>query len=347
MNRSEVEAVLQAIDLQGIEPILELDIISGFTCHLTDRQLAWLRVLPGIKYVEFDYEVSIVPMIQVEKVSEVPADEEIDWPLEMLNAEEAWKDVTGAGVSIGIIDTGINPDHPDLKGAVIGGWSAFGGSWKDDHGHGTAVASRVAGRRNGVGVAGVAPDAMLYSIKVLDSRGYGSASSVVMGYQKCLEWNVRMVNMSLGSRYESNAMRDAMENVASWQGMGTICAGGNDAGTPLIYPANNWVALPVGAVNSSGNRSSFSNYGDRLQKRGCVAPGEAVVAADMDGGWRKVSGTSIASPMIAGAIALLVEYGNPDRNFMFKGSSRYTNPNVYMGHGIPDLRKMLDSVTGQ
>ena len=120
--------------------------------------------------------------------------------LRIIYAPHAWRFSTGNGVRVGIVDTGIVRSHQDLR--VYGGYSSVPGnpSWIDDHGHGTHVAGTVAALRNNRGLVGVAPNARLYAVKVLNRNGSGSTSSVLAGLQWCINAGMNVVNLSLGSK---------------------------------------------------------------------------------------------------------------------------------------------------
>ena len=356
-NNEWLETAIRTINIEGISIISKLDLISGVTCYMTERQQKWLKKVLPVRYIEKDTQVYIlapIPRPAATTVSEdVPGQELVDWGVKRIRAPEVWSQSTGKGIGIGVIDTGICSSHPDLIGAVVGGYNTItgGGSYEDDNDHGTYVASVIAARRNGVGIIGVAPDAVLYSIKVLDSSGQGWMSDIVKGYQWALEEHERnekfnLVNLSLGCYWESEAMLEAMTK-AAYQGMGTVAATGNDGREEICYPARNEVAICVGASSMEGERVSWSNYGKELKKNGVLAPGEWILAANKLGGWQRVSGTSIATPHVTGALALLLEMKWAERKFIFAGAGQSSTPDLEHGYGIIDVRRSLDVMMGE
>lgn len=350
----ELSPILNDLKTEGIQIIDRLDIISGISCYLTNEQMEFVQSLSSVRYIELDSELYMLedrtPIFSfVGDYNMAPASENIDWGVRRIRIPEAWRTATGEGVRVGVIDTGIATAHSDLQGAVIGGFNAInGGSYKDDNNHGTYVASVIAARRNGLGIIGVAPDALLYAIKVLGSDGRGYISDVIEGCQWALEEGLQVVNMSLGSNYKSIAMREAMDVVAS-QGMITIAAAGNDGERGIFYPARNDVTICVGGSGMDNERMSWSNYGRTLKENGVLAPGDWILAANKDGSWQRVAGTSIATPHVTGIIALLLEMKCNKRElvrkFVFEGASQFDNPDELRGHGIVDARKTLDLVT--
>ena len=351
---AELSAILDELEAEGIQILDRLDIISGISCELNSEQMELVSALPSIRYIEPDFKLFMLyaeppaPLFIIDHYM-APSGENIDWGVKRIRAPEAWEIATGKGVRVGVIDTGIATSHPDLQGAVVGGFNAVDGdSYEDDNNHGTYVASVLAGRRNGLGIVGVAPDALLYAIKVLGSDGQGYISDVIEGCQWALAEELPVVNMSLGSRHESIAMQEAISVIAS-QGMITIAAGGNEGERGIFSPARYDVTICVGGSRIDGKRAPWSNYGQSLKEKGVLAPGDWILAAERNGGWRRVSGTSIATPHVTGVVALLLEANQVEydsiREFVFGAASQSQNPDEFRGHGVVDARKTLDLVT--
>jgi subtilisin len=353
-REAELPPILDRLKAKGIRILDRLDIISGISCHLNKEQMEFVQMIPSVRYIELDLELFMLetdppaPLIVMD-YQMAPADESVDWGVRRINAPEAWETATGRGVRVGIVDTGIATAHPDLRGAVIGGFNAIdNGSYEDDNDHGTYVASVVAARRNGVGIVGVAPDALLYAIKVMGDDGRGYISDVIEGCQWAIEEGLSVVNMSLGSTYGSVALREAMSALTS-QGVSTIVAAGNEGERGVFFPARDDVAVCVGGSGMDDKRVSWSNYGSALKENGVLAPGDWIQAAKKDGGWRRVSGTSIAAPHVTGLIALMLEIERLDRDslrrFVFEGASQFDDPDEFSGYGVINARRSLDIVT--
>ena len=339
----ELSGIITQLTEQDINVIGKLDLIAGVVCCLTTEQRIALTALLPVRYIEPDYNVYLLaPQAMATQNKEVlTAGEIVDWGCKRIRAPECWDITTGEGVKVGVIDTGIADDHPDLIGAVKGGVNIIdGGSYYDDNNHGTYVSTVLGARRNEVGFVGVAPDIYISAIIVLNKEGRGWSSDIVKGYQWALDKELSLVNLSLGSYSESKAMKEAMIR-AGYQGLGTVCAAGNDGRVGIIYPARTAIAVCVGAIGTNCERAGWSNYGPALEANGVVAPGNWVLAGNKTGNWQRVKGTSIAAPYVTGILALLAERGWCIRQFLFEGASQPI-PDEYCGHGLVDAKKTLD-----
>jgi subtilisin len=338
------------IESYGIKIKKRLTIINGISCNLDDEEKQLVQSLKFVRYVEPDVELYKLEdksfgQLLAENIFS-SGEENIDWGLKRINAPEAWDIATGKGVKVGIMDTGINSRHPDLVGAVAGGYDAVNGkSYEDDNNHGTYVASVVAARKNGVGIVGVAPDAMLYAVKVMNSDGSGYISDILDGCQWVIKEDIKLVNMSFGSSYQSMAIQEAMNKLASSKVI-VISASGNEGKLGVYSPARNKVTVCVGGSGMDDKRAAWSNYGPELRENGVLAPGDWIQVANKDGKWQRVSGTSIATPHVTGMAALMLELKCDDpelvRKFIFMGASQPDNTDDFIGHGIVNAKKTLD-----
>lgn len=231
---------------------------------------------------------------------------EIPWGVKRVNAYAAWDTSMGQGVKVGIIDTGMDYTHPDLKANYAGGYNAVEASNPpmDDNGHGTHVAGIIGAVRDGAGVAGVAPRVSLYAVKVLNAEGSGAYSAIIDGIQWAVTNRMDVVNMSLGGPKGSNALKKAVE-AAYKAGVTLVMAAGNDSG-PVNYPARYPQAIAVAASDSADKIASFSSRGAEVA---VIAPGVEIYSTYTGGIYKSLSGTSMAAPHVAGLAALAVGAG--------------------------------------
>lgn len=221
---------------------------------------------------------------------------------------------TGKGVKIAVLDTGIDAYHEDLKTNYKGGFNFINEEKSpiDDNGHGTHVAGIIAAEDNDEGVVGVAPDADLYSVKVLDFSSCGSISSIVAGLEWSIDHNMHIINMSLGSDTDSLSVRRSCDIVYA-KGILLVAAAGNSGnvrgtGDSVDYPARYDSVISVGATDINDKRGSFSSTGPNLE---IAAPGVNIESTLPGNKYGVMSGTSMASPHVAGVAALIMarEYG--------------------------------------
>ena len=295
----------------------ETKLMATFQVDLveTDKVVNWLKavtVAPPAPAARFEFgDVARDILKRIDSLKPVAvADPEQPWGIRRVNAEAAWASPRGQGqgAAVAIIDTGISRSHPDLAGMVLGGFNALDpkrpDAWDDDQGHGSHVAGTVAGRRDGKGVVGVAPMARLYAVKVLDADGNGGYSSVIAGIEWAVKRGVKVANMSLGADEGSEALKRAV-SAASKAGMTIVAASGNGGG-PVGYPASYPEVLAVGASDIKDGVAEFSSRGPEVD---FIAPGVNVKSVNMNGGWVELSGTSMATPHVAGLAALAVARG--------------------------------------
>ncbi|WP_446459291.1 S8 family peptidase [Streptomyces rubiginosohelvolus] len=278
----------------------------------------------------------------------------LDKSVPQIGAPAAWKaGFTGKGVKIAVLDTGTDSTHPDLKGQILAekNFSAAKDT-KDRVGHGTHVASIAAGTgaKSGGKLKGVAPDAKLLSGKVLDDDGYGDDSGILAGMEWAVAQGADIVNLSLGGpdSPEVDPLEAAVDKLSAEKGVLFAIAAGNegdDAGT-VGSPGSADAALTVGAVDDKDLLADFSSRGPRIGdgaiKPDVTAPGVDTTAAIPPGsliaqevgekpaGYATISGTSMATPHVAGAAALLKQQ-HPDWKYgELKGAlTASTKPGAY------------------
>jgi subtilisin family serine protease len=219
---------------------------------------------------------------------------------------------SGAGVVVGILDTGIDPTHPMLRQAYAGGRDFVDGDADptdlcdgvDNDGDGAVDE----GFGHGTHVAGivhlVAPDARLLIVRVLDADGRGEICDIAAGVRWAVEHGAKVLNMSLGSLKSSDALQSALAE-AEERGVVVISSAGNwGADSPQEFPARSSHVAAIAAVDAMASPAAFSSFGDIVA---LAAPGVAVRSAYPGGGYRLWSGTSMSAPFVAGTVALLAE----------------------------------------
>jgi serine protease len=240
------------------------------------------------------------------------------WDLTRIQAPTAWSTSTGAGVTVAVIDSGVDAAHPDLAGQVLPGIDLVAGTTGtsiDPNGHGTHVAGTIAALTgNGLGVSGVAPHARILPVRVLGANGSGSTSAVANGVTWAADHGADVINMSLGSSTQVSALTNAIAYARS-RGVVVIAAAGNSrsTGSPTAYPGADPGVVAVAATDSADNYASYSNRGGYVD---LAAPGSGIISTYPGGGYVSMNGTSMASPHVAALAALLKAYdttAGPDR----------------------------------
>ncbi len=219
----------------------------------------------------------------------------------------------GAGVKVGVLDTGCDYNHPDIADNYAGGYDFVNSDSDplDDGDHGTHVSGTIAAIRDGVGVVGAAPAVELYCLKMLNGGGYGNFSDAVAAMDWAVANGLQVTNHSYSSsRNPGTATRQAFENAAA-AGMISVAAAGNGGnasgkGNTVAYPARFETAIAVAATDASDQRASFSASGGGVE---LAAPGVLINSTVPGGGYATMSGTSMASPHVAGVAALLIAAG--------------------------------------
>ncbi|HIK04933.1 MAG TPA: S8 family serine peptidase [Trichormus sp. M33_DOE_039] len=298
-----------------------------------------------------------------------------NWGLDMIKAPEVWQNGhTGSGVVVAVIDTGVDYNHEDLKNNIwtntreiagngidddgngyvddVRGWNfnRNNNETYDDNGHGTHVSGIIAGENNGYGVTGVAYNAKIMPVKVLNSSGSGSYSAIANGIYYAVDNGADVINLSLGGDFSSQALKSAVE-YASSRGVIVVMASGNDGGSSPGYPARyaNNTGIAVGAVNQQGNLTDFSNRAGSNELAYVTAPGQSVYSTLPGNEYANYSGTSMASPYVAGVVALMLS-ANPTlsesqiRQIITStaGNNNSSNNNSSTPDSGLDLSPMLD-----
>jgi subtilisin family serine protease len=235
----------------------------------------------------------------------VPNDDVFDhqWGLRRIGLPLAWDLTTGSSsVAVAVLDTGVNAAHPDLKGAVLPGRDIVNNDDNptDDQGHGTSVAGIIAARTNNfTGQAGVCWSCSILPVKVLDASGSGDTSLIAAGIIYAADQGAEVINLSLGGVGTTDTLEEAVAYARS-QGAVVVAAAGNEGSTEPFYPAASPGVLSVAASDESDKLYSWSNRGGWVK---LAAPG-CDVATTLGGAYEFFCGTSAATPVVSGLVAL-------------------------------------------
>lgn len=243
--------------------------------------------------------------------------QEGQYGLEKMQVNKAWDISMGSkAVTVAVIDTGVDLEHPDLINNMVPGFSAIKDhpSPADDNGHGTHVAGIVAASaNNGIGIAGMAPNTKIMPIKVLSKEGFGDDAGIAEGIIWAADHGADIINMSLGGEGTSQTLEEAI-NYALRKNITVLAAMGNDGGEIVNYPAAQGGVIAVGSTDQEDLLSDFSNVGDWIQ---LTAPGSAILSTfptyevelneyGYTRNYAVLDGTSMATPYAAGLAALLL-----------------------------------------
>ncbi|MBI3961758.1 MAG: S8 family serine peptidase, partial [Deinococcus sp.] len=300
--------------------------------------LAYYAQVPGVAAVEVNNRLSLPPTAaQLAPLEQRAVPDEsllAQWYLERLGAPELWARSQGAGVVVAVVDSGVRSDHPDLE--VLPGYDFIDqdADPADQHGHGTHVAGIIAARRNGLGAAGLAPEALILPVRVLDQAGQGTDLTVAQGIRYAAgllpapthPYQVAIITLSLGSPQPTPTIA-AASSEAMQRGILVVAAAGNDRGA-VNYPARYPEAIAVGAVSGPVGTPYLAPYSSQGSELEVMAFG-GDLSADRDGngspdgiwstdwspaqgvGYGLRQGTSMAVPQVAATLALMLSAGIP------------------------------------
>jgi len=283
-------------------------LVPAIAANLTPQAVAALLRNPRVLSVEPDV-----------RIFAIDAESDNTWGVTRIGAAAVHlTGVLGTGVKVAVMDSGIDYNHPDLAPNYAGGYDFVNDDADpiDDHSHGTHVAGTIAARDDDLGVVGVAPEARLYALKVLGSNGSGNFSDVIAALQFVVENDIQITNSSFGSSQDPGPTVAAAFANAEAAGVIHIAAAGNTGncqgtGDSVGFPARYASVIAVAATDQSDISPCFSSTGPKVE---LAAPGVSINSTAPGGGYQLMSGTSMASPHVAGVAALLVGAGVTDTN---------------------------------
>jgi subtilisin family serine protease len=236
----------------------------------------------------------------------VPADPQYEkqWYLDQIDMSEAWDINKGSSdVTIAVLDSGVNGDHPDLEGRVLPGYDFANNDSdpSDDNGHGTHIAGMIAANSDEIGMAGIDLNAKILPVKIMNEYGRGSVVDAVAGIYYAVDQGADVINMSYGTSQSSTIEEEALWEAYN-QGIVLVAAAGNEASSQWSYPASYVPVIGVAATGEDDDITDFSNYGHWID---ITAPGEDIYSTKYTGGYESGSGTSFSAPIITGLAGLL------------------------------------------
>jgi len=263
--------------------------------HALEKVESAFRNNDAVEFVEKDFLL---------EPTAIPNDPDFSnqWYLTTIKAPEAWDITTGiSSIPIAILDTGVDPTHPDLQGKLISGYNFYDNNndWSDVFGHGTKVAGTAAAiTNNGIGVAGVAQNNQIIPIRITNTEGWARYSAMSEGIIYAADQGAKAANLSF-QIYNGDTLTSAAKYM--YDKGGWVVASGGNTGVYENYSDNPYI-ISVGATDSSDEITYFSSQGPYVD---FVAPGSSIYTTKMGGTYDYTAGTSFSSPITAGVIALL------------------------------------------
>lgn len=311
------QALLQKLGLRTVKQVSKIGAVVVKTAS-PDTALAALKANPEVLYAEPNYIARLVNPKDAENAPDLEGALQVNdpmakkqWAIKKIDAPGAWAVTRGQSeVKLAIVDTGIDYRHPDLAGRVDKGRDFINNDddAMDDNMHGTHCAGiAAASTNNGIGIAGLAPEVSLLAVKVLAGSGSGSYEGVANGIIYAADRGSHVISLSLGGPAGSKVIEEAVA-YARGKGALVLAAMGNEMTSAPSYPAAAPGVMAVGATTWLDWKAIYSNTGAHIS---VAAPGSGILSTVPGGGYHKTSGTSMATPYVAG-LAALVKSKYPD-----------------------------------
>jgi subtilisin family serine protease len=305
-------------------------------------------------------KVKLLPFVREDLLTIQDVQQQAGWEITAYNLPEAWKFCQGEGVVVGVLDTGVDLNHDDIKDNLLPGRNFVNPKKppQDDGCHGTHVTGIICAENNDLGIVGVAPKTKIIPVKVLNGKGSGDLQTVADGIIWATDQKVDFITMSLGSPQPVPVILNAIK-YANSKGVIVWCAAGNAGRTrQIFYPANYKETIAVGAIDENFERANFSCTGDDLD---FLAPGVKILSTVPENWYAVLSGTSMANPFVVGIACLILSYVRKNklnikletaedyRNILKKYTIPSKNPNFankkfFEGFGVIDPKFMEEWV---
>ncbi|SES21914.1 subtilisin [Salipaludibacillus aurantiacus] len=331
-NGAAEKGLVQAFGVEEEDILHEYELLSVKHLNLTDQQAQGLERHPHVDMVEENAEVQALGQT-------------VPWGVPHVQGTAAQEQGhTGDNVKVAILDTGVDNTHEDLANNVKGGHSVFDDAansdpYYDANGHGTHVAGTVGAVNNDLGVIGVAYEADLYAVKVLNNDGSGTLAGIAEGIEWSIENDMDIINMSLGGSQGSSILEE-FSDLAFDEGLLVVAAAGNSGNRggnndTVGYPAKYDSVIAVAAVDENNNRATFSSTGPAVE---IAAPGVNVLSTLPGDDYASYNGTSMASPHVAGVAAQVwqakPELSNAELRALLNETAKGLGPSHQYGHGL-------------
>ena len=294
----------QCLDLSGGKLLKRLPLIEGYLCEFSSEDDIELMLRgQGEKLMiaeDLEFKLCCYPF-------PLAYSQRVGWGVRRIGAPQVWGKLKDRRVRVGIIDTGIDYDHPDLRNNIKEGISTLTGAsqFMDDYGHGTHIAGIIGSAGGNAGMTGINPQVNFYIVKAFNRQGKGNLSDIIEGLAWLVRCRVGIINMSFSTAETNAPFQQAIHYLAK-EGISLVAAAGNDGQKDSVnYPARFPEVFAVSAIDQYDRLAIFSSSGAEVD---FCAPGVEIPSAWLKGSYKAKSGTSFAAPHLTGTIAFLFNY---------------------------------------
>ena len=343
-TKKDLDRIVNEINGLNLKKLNSTIIFSSY--KLTTSEL--IEFFKGQAIVEYAEPNYLYLQNQIDLPNDLLYQEQYQWNFPVIQTEGGWDITKGIDDTvIAVVDTGVDLDHPDLRKRLTNGYNVIEDNDfpDDDNGHGTHVSGIIASETNNrEGVAGITWYNKIMPIKAVGVEGYGTSFDIAKGIIWAVDHGADVINMSLGNYQTSSLLEEAI-HYAYDQNVVLIAAAGNDNTSRPSFPAAYPQVLSVAAIDYTGGRASFSNYGEYID---VTAPGYQIASTYFNQQYASLSGTSMASPHVAGLAGLILSV-NPNlknRDVMdIIENTTYdlgvSGRDIDFGNGLIDVQKAL------